>query len=132
MLYLFTDIEDERNGTVGDFTVYKDGKLETIAKGVYGAVILDESGATYVETDIDSQYNKEFALLKNGATTTISDEMSGEMGPSFLDGSQLLYLSDGDLMLWNGKENRRIARDVEGVWASAQERYSSYSPDSYY
>ncbi len=128
VLYLFTDPADDSSGTVGDFSVYRDGKLETIAKEVYGALILDESGATYVVADLDSRsYSAELALLKDGKTTTISDEVSGDF--IFLDDTQLLYLSDGDLMLWDGKQERRIARDVEEFWASVSEEYTSYSPN---
>lgn len=127
VLYLFTDVGNERNGTVGDFCIYKDGKLETIAKEIYGVIVLDESGTTYAVTDVDSRGNGELSLMKNGTATAISDEINGGE-PVFLDGTQFLYLSDGDLMLWNGKESRRIARDVEYVWASTQESYSSYSP----
>lgn len=128
VLYLFADPADDSSGTVGDFSVYRDGKLETIAKEVYGALILDESGATYVVTDLDSRsYSAELALLKDGKTTTISDEVSGDF--IFLDDTQLLYLSDGDLMLWDGKQERRIARDVEEFWASVSEEYTTYSPN---
>jgi len=126
VLYLFTEPSSGEHGTAGDFCIYKDGKLETIAQEVYGAMVLDESGATYLVTDIDSGDNAEVALLKDGKTTTVTDEMSQE--PIFLDGSKILYLSDGDLMLWDGKESRQIARDVERIWASVTESYSTYAP----
>lgn len=126
-LYLFTDVTSDRNyNTAGDFCVYQDGKLETVAQEVYGAYLLDESGATYVISDIDSSYALELALLKDGKPASITDEMEGV--PTFLDGGQVLYIADGDLMLWDGKESRRIARDVERVWASASQPYSAYSP----
>lgn len=126
-LYLFTDVTSDRNyKTAGDFCVYQDGKLETIAQEVYGAYLLDESGAAYVISDIDSSYVCELALLKDGRPASITDEMEG--APTFLDGGQVLYIADGDLMLWDGKESRRIARDVERVWASASQPYTAYSP----
>ena len=128
-LYLFTETETDYDYyyTLGDFCVYKDGKLETIAKEVYGAVILDKSGATYVVTDHDDEYNTELAVLKDGKPVTISDEVSGG-GAAFLDGGQMLYVSDSDLYLWDGKESRRIARDVEYLWVSHEETYQSYNP----
>lgn len=126
-LYLFTDVTSDRNyNTVGDFCVYQDGKLETIAQEVYGAYLLDESGTTYVISDIDSSYARELALLKDGKPSSITDEMEGV--PTFLDGGQVLYIADGDLMLWDGKESRRVARDVERVWTSASQPYTVYSP----
>lgn len=127
VIYLFTDVEFDNTVLVGDLAIYKDGKLETIAKEVYSAAILDQSGATYLVTDIDARNEScEVSLLKDGKPSAITDEMTGE--PIFLDGTQLLYISDGDLMLWNGKEERQIARDVEEVWASVSEEYTSYIP----
>lgn len=126
-LYLFTETEADNNyNTLGDFSVYRDGKLETIAKEVYGAVVLDESGATYVFTDVDSEYNIELAVLQDGKPVTISDE--AEDSGIFLDGGRLLYVSDSDLYLWDGKESCRIARDVEYVWTSYEESYRGYNP----
>lgn len=126
-LYLFTDVTSDRNyNTAGDLCVYQNGKLETVAQEVYGAYLLDESGATYVISDIDSSDARELALLKDGKPASITDEMEG--APTFLDGGQVLYLADGDLTLWDGKESRRIARDVERVWTSASRPYSAYSP----
>ena len=128
VLYLFTDVDSGSDGTVGDFTVYKDGKLETIAKEVYAAAVLDESGTVYLVTDIDARSStSELSVLKDGKPTTIDDEV-GSMQTTFLDGTQMLYSSDGDLYLWDGKESRMIARDVEEVWASVTESYSEYSP----
>ena len=127
VLYLFTEVsEDSRsNEPTGDFCVYRDGKLETIAKEIFGVFILDDSGATYVVTDIDREGNAELALLKDGELTTISDEASGGW---FLDGTQVLYTSDEDLYLWNGKESVRVARDVLRVWISDEAGYSDYQP----
>lgn len=128
VLYLFTDVDTDSNGTAGDLSVYKDGKLETIAKEVYGAAILDQNGATYLVTDLDNRNSSvELATLKDGKTTTISDEVSGDL--IFLDDTQLLYISDGDLTLWDGKEERQIARDVEAFWVSVSEAYTAYSPE---
>ncbi len=126
VLYLFTEPNYEDYGTTGDFCIYKDGKLETIAQEVYGVTIVDESGATYLITDFDSSGNAEVATLKDGKTTTIADEMSSAL---ILDTAQILYLSDGDLMLWDGKESRQIARDVERVWVSNEASYTSYAPN---
>lgn len=126
-LYLFTETEEDDNyNALGDFSVYRDGKLETIAKEVYVAAILDESGTIYVLTDMDSEYNGELAVLRDGKPVTISDEVSDTA--AFLDGGRLLYLSDGDLYLWDGKESCRIARDVEYVWTSYEESYRGYNP----
>lgn len=126
-LYLFTETEtDDNYNTLGDFCVYRDGKLETIIKEIYGAVMLDKSGDTYVVTDVDDGYYAELALLRDGKTVTIADEVGDRV---FLEGGQLLYVSDSDLYLWNGKESQRLARDVVCVWSGGEEGYRRYSPD---
>ena len=80
----------------------------------------------YAVTDVDGQYYQELAQLKDGRLSAITDEMSG--APIFLDKTQVLYVSDGDLMLWDGKQERRIARDVEQVWAGAEAAFTGYAP----
>ena len=125
-LYLFTETETDGNyNTLGDFCVYRDGKLETIIKEIYWAAILEGSGDTYVVTDVDDEYNTELALLQDGKAVTIADEVSDRI---FLEGGQLLYVSDSDLYLWNGKESQRLARDVEYVWSSGEEGYRGFHP----
>ena len=128
-LYFFTDVEETDYSMMGDFTRYKGGKTEVIAKEVCAVIMLDESGTTYVATDVDS-HGVELALLKEGKPVKISDEVEDSYGAiAFLDAKQLLYIADSDLYLWDGKENRRVAKDVEHVWCNAEEDYTSYSPD---
>lgn len=81
----------------------------------------------YVVTDRNSSGEGELSLLQGDKPTAISDEMDGNV-IIFLDAKQLLYTADGDLYLWDGKESRRVAKDVEYVWANAEEDYSMYSP----
>lgn len=126
VLYYFTDTESEDYGTLGDFNRYSGGKSEVLAKEVYDVVILEDGGAIYAVTDSDRN-GVELSLLQGDKPTVINDEMDYRV-LIFLDAKQLLYTADGDLYLWNGKENRRVARDVEYVWANAEEDYSMYSP----
>lgn len=125
-LYFFTDTEDEDYGTLGDFNRYSGGKSEVLAKEVYDVLILEDGGAIYAVTDSDRN-GVELSLLQGDKPTVINDEMDYRV-LIFLDAKQLLYTADGDLYLWNGKENRRVAKDVEYVWANAEEDYSMYSP----
>lgn len=127
-LYFFTEVEDKDRGSLGDLTRYSGGgKTEVVAKEVYGAVILDDSGTIYLVTDISSRGERELSLLQGDKTTVVTDELTGSM--LFLDGKQILYIADGDLCLWDGKENRRVAKDVSAVFANVREGYSSYSPN---
>lgn len=126
----FTDVDYgyDSSNPLGDFTRYSGGKTEVIAREVYGAFILDDSGTIYLGTDYDRR-GVELSVLKNDKPVVISDRVDDAGGLVFLDAKQLLYISDDDLYLWDGKESRRIARDVECVWTSVQESYVSYKPN---
>ena len=125
VLYYFTDTESENYGTLGDFNRYSGGKAEVLAKEVYTVRILDEDGAIYAVTDVDRN-GSELSLLQSDKPTVINDELDGNV-LIFLDSKQLLYTADGDLYLWNGKEERRVAKDVMRVWANDKMAYTTYS-----
>lgn len=126
-LYFFADTDVEDYGGVGDFTSYSGGKTETIAEEVYGAIILGDGGTIYVVSDYDSRGNAELSVVQNGELVEITDKWEDSYGGTiFLDSKQVLYIEDGDLQLWNGKESRRVAKDVEYVWANVEEDFSIY------
>ena len=125
VLYYFTDTESENYGTLGDFNRYSGGEPEVLAKEVYAVRILDEDGAIYAATDRDRN-GEELSLLQGDKPTVINDELDGNV-LIFLDSKQLLYTADGDLYLWNGKEERRVAKDVMRVWANDKMSYTTYS-----
>ena len=126
VLYFFTNVEEEDDGKWGDFNRYSSGKTEVVAKEVYGVYILDDSGTMYAITDRDSKCD-ELSLVKEDKLVTVSDEIDSNV-LVFLDSKQVLYIANNDLYLWNGKEERRIAKDVEYVWANTKERYIPYGP----
>lgn len=126
VLYFFTNVEEEDYGTLGDFNRYSGGKTEVVAEEVYAVCVLDDSGTMYAITDRDRK-GAELSLMKEDKLVTVSDEIDSNV-LIFLDSKQVLYTADNDLYLWNGKEERRIARDVEHVWANAQERHTDYGP----
>lgn len=126
-LYFFTDVENKDQGNLGDLTRYSGGgKTEVIAKELYGAVILNDSGVIYGITDVSSRGKRELSLLQDGKPAVITDELTGEV--VFLDAKQLLYIADDDLCLWDGKENRRLARDVTQVWVNCEADSIGLSP----
>lgn len=125
VLYFFTDVESEDYGMIGDFNRYGGGKTEVLTEEVYTVRILDEDGAIYAVTDRDRN-GEELSLLQGDKPTVINDELDGNV-LIFLDSKQLLYTADGDLYLWNGKEERRVAKDVMRVWANDKMAYTTYS-----
>ena len=38
----------------------------------------------------------------------------------YLDTNRIVYLADGNLYLYNGKESDRLAKDVDLVWYSGE------------
>lgn len=126
VLYFFTNVEKEDYGTLGDFNRYSGGKTEVVAEEVYAVCVLDDSGTMYAITDRDRK-GAELSLMTEDKLVTVSDEIDSNV-LIFLDSKQVLYTADNDLYLWNGKEERRIARDVEYAWANAQERHTDYGP----
>lgn len=128
VLYFFTDVESEDYGMVGDFNRYSGGKSEVLAEEVYSVRILNDSGTVYAITDRDDK-GAELSLVQGDDVVTVSDEFDYNV-LFFLDAKQVLYTAGGDLYLWNGKEERRIARDVETAWANAREDYTSYTPNN--
>ena len=126
VLYFFTNVEKEDYGTLGDFNRYSGGKTEVVAEEVYAVCVLDDSGTMYAITDRDRK-GAELSLMKEDKLVTVSDEIDSNV-LIFLDSKQVLYIANNDLYLWNGKEERRIARDVEYAWANAQERHTDYGP----
>lgn len=126
VLYFFTNVEEEDYGKLGDFNRYSGGKTAVVAEEVYAVCVLDDSGTMYAITDRDRK-GAELSLMKEDKLVTVSDEIDSNV-LIFLDSKQVLYIANNDLYLWNGKEERRIARDVEYAWANAQERHTDYGP----
>ena len=123
VLYFFTNVEKEDYGTLGDFNRYSGGKTAVVAEEVYAVCVLDDSGTMYAITDRDSK-GAELSLMKEDKLVTVSDEIDSNV-LIFLDSKQVLYIANNDLYLWNGKEERRVAKDVMRVWANDEMSYTT-------
>ena len=84
--------------------------------------ILADSGAVFkVE---DQKYNSRkdinegsLYLMKDGKGTRITDEADlAEI--AYLGANRVLYISDGDLRLWTGKDSEKLASDVNTFWVN--------------
>ncbi len=51
-----------------------------------------------------------------GETTLIADDVTQYIR---VDKSTLLYISDGDLYLYNGKEKNMVQSDVDWLWSQS-------------
>lgn len=120
VLVFFEDWRSDKEE--GDLIFYSNGTRTTVAKDIYGCFLVEDSGAMYslgeLDTDRDGVPVSELSVKKGDKWVAI-DEVYLYGGIAFLDGGKVLYLSDGDLMLWDGEESRRIAKDVVHFWADA-------------
>lgn len=129
VLYYYLDVEINNDGfEYGDLICYSDGKETQVAKEIAGYYLLDDSNTEYVLGEYEYEKGRliaELSILKNGKTVSVSDEV--EAGSiTFLDGKQLMYMSDGDLYLWDGSEDRKIAEDVLAYFVWGAESYCGY------
>ena len=124
-LYYFTDVS--RDGESGDLICYSNGSKTTLAKEAEGVSLLKDGAVFSVE---DQSYNSrrnrsEYSLYsvgKDGKKIRVADDVSSHW---IVDAKKVLYVSDGDLYVWNGKDSERLANDVRRVWASkrAEQNY---------
>lgn len=123
-LYFWEDVDGETYE--GDLIRYVNGKSEPVAKGVYEYFDL-ACGTAYTlserEQNDDGIYIYELRVKQGDRWVTVNDECRATL--AFLDDKQVVYISDNDLYLWNGEENRRLAKDVLTFWAESVE-YQRY------
>lgn len=120
-LYYFADVSGDYS--YGNLTLYQDGKTTVLAKDA-GAVFQLEDGTIFKLEDRNLE-NGEGSLyqVKDEKEVRIDDDVSDVV---FLPNARMLYISDGDLYLWEKEESVRLARDVTGIWASDSLYYDSY------
>lgn len=117
-VYFYTDLS--KDGTSGELVCYKNGEKTTVAKDVNGVWLLEDSDTIFKVEDQD--YNSrtgatEWTLcaVRGGKDTQIADEVTDI---TILGAKQVVYISDGDLYLWNGSDSVKLADDVTMFWAS--------------
>lgn len=131
-LYYFTDL-DEKNST-GELICYT-GEKTTIAKEARMVLMLD--GKTVFKVD-EMTYNDRrgttegsFYTVVDGKSTKIADDVE-IYNMAILDASQILYIGDGDLYLWNGSESTKLASDVTAFWHNRETAaYDTYTCENY-
>lgn len=125
VLYYFTDVGGD--GETGDLICYNGGET-VIAKEVEGVFVYDDGTAfCHVGESYDSRKDLyEYTLCAvggDGKTSRIADEVCDWIA---LGAKSVIYVSDGDLYHWNGKESERLAHDVDSIWAKEYADYISY------
>lgn len=113
-LYYFTDMTS--SGDEGELVCYSNGKTTSIAKDASGVVLLDD-GKTVIKMEVDGS-DVSLYEVKDGKGKNIADEVSYGL---FLGSKQIVYISDGDLYVWNGSKSEKLANDVSIVYGIAAE-----------
>lgn len=126
-LYFMEEYDEER--CEGDLICFADGQRREIVRNVCNAYFLKDGGVAYAlgEREPLDDYSAVYELqVKQGDKwVAVADDCQKYI--QILDSERVLYISDDDLYLWDGKENRRIARDVLSVWAVGAE-YQLFEP----
>ena len=103
-------------GDYGTLYSYADGKSKRVLQDVYvnDTVQIYRDGAVLAYTD-DSDEGYEITLVSpGGEAVRVAEDVTQHVR---IGESALLYISEGDLYYYNGKEKQRIAGDVDWIWA---------------
>ncbi len=129
-VYYFTDMDSDYSA--GELMRYAGGKSESVAKDAGQVEILDD-GAVFKMEDVD--YNDRrgvtectLYVMRDGKGERIADDVAVS-GVAFLDSKRVVYVSDGDLYVWNGRDSEKLASDVEYFWSNRQADRQSFSCD---
>lgn len=120
VLYYFTDVDSDSSS--GELMRYGNGEKTSVAKDACQVTILADSGAVFKVEDQKYNSRKDISegslyLMKDGKGTRITDEADlAEI--AYLGANRVLYISDGDLRLWTGKDSEKLASDVNTFWVN--------------
>ena len=103
---------------------YKNGKSELLASDVTAtSARIFEDGIIYGYTDYSKDTYELSVFGKDGKGAVIADDVTGY---TRLDSKNMLYISDDDLYLYNGKEPRKIDSDVVRIYPMDEYMPSEY------
>ena len=131
VLYYMTDLAADH--TSGDLMYYADGNKTTAARDASRAVLLDGGKAVFKMEDVKYNSRRDTTecslyVVKNGKDEHIADDAALD-SIAFLDAGRVIYISDGDLFLWNGSASEKLASDVTSFWSSRDADCQVWSPN---
>ena len=114
-VYYRESINHRDDGSYADFCVYENGEVTRLLTDVdMRSIWVYRDGTLLAKTYRDDDGAGELILVDaKGKKTTIAD---GVTGFARVDESTLLYLSDEDLYVYNGKDKERVATEVTHLW----------------
>ncbi|MEG2455086.1 MAG: hypothetical protein RSC08_02435, partial [Oscillospiraceae bacterium] len=115
-LYFYEDVSDG----AGDLCRYQDGTAKTLASDVCASDGIRMNGVYTDDVvlalrDLSSSGGT-LTLFRDGESTRVADDVTYYLR---LSAQNILYLSDGNLYFYNGKEKQRLSSDVSMVWSAA-------------
>ncbi len=115
-LYYASGLYDNNGMTYCDLYSYDKNENTRIARDVMGEnVNLYDDGVVLAYTGYRSHYGYELTMFDSkGEPTLIGEDITQYVR---IDKSTLLYVSDGELYSFNGKEKKLIASDVDWLWS---------------
>lgn len=118
LLYYITGEYDNGDNSYADLYCYENGEAKRVVQDalVDEMVRIYEDGVTVLYTDRNQNGCELTLLQKDGTKNLIADDVTDYLR---VDKDTLLYLSDGDLYCYDGKEKKRVATDVDYFWAKS-------------
>lgn len=115
--YYTADSYDRDGYTYADLYRYAKGESTRVAQDILDArVAVYEDGNTYVYTDASSRGVELTCIGKDANRTVVADDVQQYIR---MDKNNLLYIQDGELYSYNGKEKTRIASDITHFWVAS-------------
>ena len=102
-----------------DVYEYKNGKSTMLARDVmYDTILIYEDGQMQVYTDYRYSSGYELGIVnKKGELSLVADDVRSVVRA---DKNLMLFISDGDLYSYDGKNKKMVCSDVDMFWAKEQ------------
>ena len=115
-VYYISELYENNGYTCGDLYSYSNTTKTRLAKDVmYYSINLYNDGMILAYTEYEGSSGYELTMIDSkGEDMRIADNVTQYIR---VDKSTILYISDGDLYYYNGKEKNKIGRDVDWLWS---------------
>lgn len=123
VLYYADGIDDGDTHETADVYACEGGESTCLVRDVMQGSYLYEDGVVLAITDYSRDGYELTYVRANGKDSFLADDVSLFRR---IDGKHVLYISDGDLYCYDGKDKETIQQDVEYVWTAHGEAVDCY------
>lgn len=114
VLYYYTNIYGSReNAYSGDLMRYCDGENVVVAEDVSSVTVLEDGTEFQVSYGADGSGT--LSTVKDGVVSEIAGDVQAD-GVAYLGAERVMFISGSDLCLWDGKDCKQLAGDVQTFW----------------